>query len=254
MRRRLLRKLPPLTREAYDRAFDTERARAYPAVDALEKEFGYAIDRARLEGAARVLACPVKPNPPCWQHGRVLYALVRKYLAGRPTEAPDVRMLPTYQFLDIGTAKGFSALVMVWAVRDSGVPRVRISSCDVLDPAVSGFRNSVTDIGSDGLTLADYLAPWPEAQTVGFWGMKATEWLQRHGGRIHFAFVDGKHSTEAVAEEARLLSERQQPGDIVLFDDLQMIAVRKGVAKLTGYDMRILQASHERGYMLAVKR
>lgn len=253
MIRRRIKALPPLTREMYDRAFEKERARVYPPVDAFEREQGYALDRAKMEEAARVLACPVKPNPPCWQHGRILYAVVRKYLEGRPT-AGHPSLLPRYRFLDIGTAKGFSALVMLWAAQDSGVPRVRISSVDVLDPAVPSLRNSVADIGSNGLTLAEYLAPWPEAQQVGFWGMTAVDWLSRHPDRIHLAFVDGKHSTEAVAEEARLLSERQKPGDVILFDDLQMTPVRKGVGRLAGYDMRMIHAAPERAYMLAVKR
>lgn len=248
------RALPPLTREQYDEAFETERRRRYPPVDAFEREQGYAVDRAKLEQAARVLACPVKPNPPCWQHGRVVYAVCRKYLEGRPTEAADVRMLPTLQFLDIGTAKGFSALCMRWAVMDSGVQRVRIASTDVLEPERPGFRNSIMDIGAEPLRLADYLKPWPEAQAIGFWGMRGVDWLKRGKGRINLAFIDGKHSTDAVAEEAALISQRQMPGDIMLFDDLQMIPVRKAVGTVTGYAMRMIHAAPERAYMLAVKR
>ena len=56
-----------------------------------------------VEAAARVLACPLKANPPNWQHGRVLYAGYRAYLAGLQR-----RVL----LLDIGTAKGFSAAAM----------------------------------------------------------------------------------------------------------------------------------------------
>ncbi len=68
------------TREAYEAAFQTARLLEYPEVDAFEKRMGYAIQRDRLENAARVLACPLKTSPPHWQHGRVIYAATRKYL------------------------------------------------------------------------------------------------------------------------------------------------------------------------------
>jgi len=238
--RKAPRALP--TREQYDAAFQAERAREYPAVDAFEREYGYAVDRARLEDAARALACPVKPHPPNWQHGRILYALARDYLNDH-----DGKM----RFLDIGTAKGFSALVMAWAVKDSG-RKVRITSCDVLEPKQPMYRNSVADL--DGpKTLAEYLAPWPEAAVVGFWGIKAADWLRRSEGRVHLAFVDGKHSTEAVIEEAELLAARQIKDDLVLFDDLQMLPVRKAFGRIEGYDRQEIRASRERVYGLAIR-
>jgi len=44
------------TRAEYDQAFALEQGAAYPAVDAFERACGYALDRGRLEEAARVLA------------------------------------------------------------------------------------------------------------------------------------------------------------------------------------------------------
>src|SRR3989304_7206134 len=76
-----------------------------PPVEAYEAAF--ALERTRLEAAARVLACPIKAGPPNWQHGRVLYALTRRYRL--TAEGP-------LYCLDIGTAKGFSALCLLWAV------------------------------------------------------------------------------------------------------------------------------------------
>jgi len=43
------------------------------------------------------------------------------------------------------------------------------------------------------------------------------------------AFVDGKHSREAVSGEWRRLATRQQSGDVAIFDDLQMPPVRMGL-------------------------
>jgi hypothetical protein len=70
---------------AYQDAFELERQQAYPVVDAFEARMGYALAKDRYEAAARVLACPVKRNPPNWHHGRIIYAAARKYLDGKPS-------------------------------------------------------------------------------------------------------------------------------------------------------------------------
>ena len=47
----------------YARIFDEERQHVYPVIDAVEQACGVAIDRGRLEAAARVLACPLQGAP-----------------------------------------------------------------------------------------------------------------------------------------------------------------------------------------------
>src|SRR6185369_15064920 len=96
-----------ITRRQYDKAFIEERMSEYPMIDDYEKSCGFALNRHKLEEAARVLACPVKKNPPNWQHGRVIYSTLRSYM----TETTCVNPL---HILDVGTAKGFSALCALW--------------------------------------------------------------------------------------------------------------------------------------------
>lgn len=119
----------------YQAAFERERVNAYPAIDELEARSGYALERSRLEIAAKHLACPVKRNPPNWQHGRVIYALLRRYLAARTGFV---------SLLDIGTAKGFSALCMAFALADAGMDGA-ITSLDVVDPDARVPRNSIAE-------------------------------------------------------------------------------------------------------------
>ena len=52
------------TSSDYARVFAEECDRAYPAITQFETECGFAIQKGRLESAARTLACPVKVNPP----------------------------------------------------------------------------------------------------------------------------------------------------------------------------------------------
>jgi hypothetical protein len=238
--------------DKYAAAFHQERLVEYRVIDAIEQRCGYALDRQRIEGAARVLACPVKKSPPNWQHGRVLYALARRRLFDLPD---DVLVM-----LDIGTAKGFSALCMRWAIDDTAdtegsvtIYRGWVFSVDVLDPKESVSRNTVAEV--DGLkTLGEILAPWPEAQSITFLKSTGQKWLQEHPERVHVAFVDGKHSYEAVSWEGALLAERQQSGDLAMFDDVQMDGVAKAVKELRAYDIEYVDVLRNRRYAIGVRK
>ena len=233
----------------YQAIFDAERVKEYPIVDAFEQRMAYAIDRSKLEAAARVLACPLKKSPPNWQHGRVLYAVARKYWQEHASEC--------HLSVDIGTAKGFSALCAVWARLDSEAPVSLVWSCDVIDPDARVSRNTVAEV--DGLkTLSETLEPWPEAISIEFWKMTGVELLKhasKQGQRIGIAFVDGKHSGHVVAEEGHLLSLLQRPGDLVIFDDVHLDDVNKAVISLSDlYELETLRILPNRAYAIGVRR
>lgn len=211
------------TRDRYTEAFAQARVLHYPALDALEARLGHAIDREWVDEAGRVLCCPIKSAPPHWQHGRLIYAVVRDYLATTPITAAAA--------LDIGTAKGFSALCSRKAFLDAGVP-CRLTSVDVMPPSARCYRNSVAEVEGGLKTLAEILAPWPEAADITFLESTGIEWLKRRADRVHVAFVDGKHTGEAVRQEGKLLSKLQQPGDLAIFDDCQMPPVSQAVVSL----------------------
>ena len=227
----------------YARIFEEERQREYPVIDAFEHRMGYAIDRARLEGAARVLACPLKSNPPNWQHGRVIYAAARRYLSTRSDWTLCV---------DIGTAKGFSALCLRWALNDAGVDGY-VFSVDVIDPESRVRRNTVSEV--DGYrTLAEIMEPWADAlRGVTCACLTGVESLNAQA-RVHVVFVDGKHQYEVVRREVALIRAKQQPGDLAIFDDLQIPGVHQAVATLQGYDVEDVSLPNGRRYAVAVRR
>lgn len=237
------------TAEAYAAAFDTEREQSYPAIDAFEARMGAMVDRDDLVTAARVLACPVKAHPPNWQHGRVLYAAARHALEGAIRAGLNGHPVT---LLDIGTAKGFSALVLRWALRDAGIAG-RVISLDVIDPFARVRRNTVAEV--EGYkTLAETLAPWREAQLIEFVQSDSRAWLTAHTDRIHVAYVDGKHTYEAVSWDAALLAGRQKAGDLTVFDDVQIPGVAKAVRELRSYTVEYLAAKPERCYAIARRR
>lgn len=231
-------------RERYDAAFAAARDLVYPELDALEARLGHALDRTWLDEAGRVLCCPIKASPPHWQHGRVLYAVARDYLARSPQ--------PAYRLLDIGTAKGFSALCLRKACLDAYAP-CAVTSVDVMPPNARCYRNSVAEV--DGLkTLAEILAPWPEAADIKFVGSTGIEWLSSEPERIHLAFVDGKHTGDVVRKEGKLLAACQQSGDVVIFDDCQMPQVSVAVVSLEEWYRIEYVKAEPREYAIARRR
>ena len=227
----------------YRQLFGAEAEQVYPAVDDFEQRMGYAIDRDRLEDAARVLACPLKKNPPNSQHGRVLYALARNYLQGQV----DVNIL------DIGTAKSFSALCLLWALRDTDIIGT-VTSVDVIDPNERVRRNTVAEV--DGYkTLYETLEPWPESKAIVFKKRTGAEELADSRSRIHICFIDGKHDGKIVATEGYLLAQRQVVGDLVMFDDVHIPDVWEAVRTLKPkYELERLQILPHRAYAIGVRR
>lgn len=234
--------------ENYRRAFITENLVMYPSIDAYERSCGFALDKTKLLNAARVLACPVKANPPNWQHGRVLYSTLCKFLTNQDTP---------WFILDVGTAKGFSALCMLWALQYTGFTQDNweIHSLDVIDPNARIRRNTVAET-TGLLTLYETLEHWKESSLIQFHGINSLEWLKQNSKRrINFAFLDGKHKYEVVAQELDMLSKLQKPGDMIVMDDLQVPGVLEAAQKASGlYHIEQLQASGRRVYGIATRR
>lgn len=222
-------------RAKYLEAFKAEAARTYPAIDQLIAMFG-GYELPSLATMARDLACPLKEHAPNWQHGRVLYAMARNYLArarvaARENEGGEWPIAP-FLFLDIGTAKGFSALCLFWALSETGAAG-EVHSFDVVDPAERVARNSIAEL--DGLrTVEEFIAPHLPAETRGALychkhpGMLFDEKVPE--GRINIAFVDGKHKRTDVLAEAMKIGGRQAMTDFILFDDWQVPGVKEGIS------------------------
>lgn len=237
-----------LTTKQYDAIFEEERRRSYPTVDSYVRQFGVDIDKQKLESMARTLACPFKVNPPNWQHGRVVYTTLRSFLERAGLDQ-------VYPVLDIGTAKGFSACVMSHAIADAK-SLCTVVSVDIVDPRSRVSRNSVAEIG--GLkTVEEFTRDHLNHDVpVAFYGRGSVEWLNfamAGNLRVPFAFVDGKHTYEAVCFESAALRQLQAPGDVVIYDDVQIEPVGRAVRSIKGYAMMYLDIG-PRTYAIAVRQ
>lgn len=232
------------TPEAYAAAFEAERKNSYPVIDALETRYGYAIDRELLESAARVLACPLKRNPPNWQHGRVVYALARHRLA-----MGSVDML-----FESGTAKGFATVCMAHACWDAGMAHTSIWSRDIIDPNSAEPRNSVMDGQVDNIW--GYVRPFlPPAAMIAFTQVGDDAHFVLSPRRISFAFVDGAHTFEGVKADITMIVPRQREGDLILFDDFHLPPVADAVLACLPEDYVVerVKLKENREYAIAVK-
>jgi predicted O-methyltransferase YrrM len=237
-----------LTTKQYDAIFEEERRHSYPVVDSYVRQFGVDIDKQKLESMARTLACPLKVNPPNWQHGRVIYTTLRAFLERAGFDV-------VYPILDIGTAKGFSACVMTHAIADARSP-CTVVSVDMVDPRSRVSRNSVAEI--DGLKTVEEFTRDHAARGVplAFYGRGSVEWLNfalSGNLRVPFAFVDGKHTYEAVCFESAALMQLQRPGDVVIYDDCQIEPVGRAVKAIKGYSVMHLDIG-PRTYAIAVRQ
>lgn len=205
---------PRADRDKYLQLYHEARKVSYPEIDAFETQQGFASDREWIDSLALHTQIVVKKSKLNYQHGRLLYAKLRRYLADLPIQTAPVTIFET------GTARGFSALCMSKALIDSNVCG-QIVTLDVLPHNTQMLWNCIDD--HDGpKTRQQLLALWPEElKRVMFIQGWTKSQLARTGlARIHFAFLDAQHTAQDVMAEYYYVRDRQQSGDIIVFDDV----------------------------------
>ncbi|HEU4661833.1 MAG TPA: class I SAM-dependent methyltransferase [Pseudolabrys sp.] len=240
---------PRADAEKYLKLFDSAKRTEYPEADAVERESGFAIDREWLHDVAlhtQVAIKSYKDGVIAYPHGRLLYSLLRRYIADN---RPDF-----INIAETGTARGFSALCMAKAIADSGI-HGRIVTIDLLPHVVPMYWNCIDD-HKGPRTRAELLSPWSDLlRHIVFLQGNSLELLLSVGvDRIHFAFLDACHIEIAVMAEFKAVEARQKPGDIIFFDDVTP-GVFPGVVKAIdrigrsgNYSFRRTMISDRRGY------
>ena len=242
---------PRASREEYLRLFAEARALEFPEVDAIEAETGFRIDRPWLDELALHTQIVKKASQLAYPHGRLLYSLLRQQVATLGMDFVSV--------LETGTARGFSALCMAKALADAGVDG-RIVTIDVLPHTRPQMWNCIDD-HSGKKSRAALLEPWAGlARRITFLQGDTLYLVPRVGlERIHFAFLDAQHIRSSVLAEFGAVRARQEPGDMVFFDDVTP-AVFPGVVDAVAqieaggdYRLRRLAISAQRAYAWAIR-
>jgi predicted O-methyltransferase YrrM len=239
----------------YEKIYIKEVGNTYPEIDKYEAGQVNKIETERLVKAAWYLANPLKKNPPCWQHGRLIYSTLSSYIAANYS-------MDGIECVDIGTAKGFSALMMQYAINDAAFDaKAQVHSTDVIPPYHRVRRNSVIEVGRENNypVLAEYLEPFPESKAIDFYDLSGADLLNLLSSsgieRINFAFVDGKHNHSSVLTESASIHSMSQPGDIIIWDDVQIPEVARAVRDMKNrYHQEYIGARAERRYCIGVRK
>ena len=224
-------------------------------INNLETQIGYSIDQKWLHELALITQITKKDSEINYQHGRLLYSVLKNYLDLHRNNQYPINILET------GTARGFSALCMAKALNEGGKIG-RIFSFDVLPHFTPMYWNNITDM--DGkLDRKSLLSKWEDLinKYIIFIQGNTKIMLGRiQLPRINFAFLDGAHTYEDVMFEFGKIKNRQMKGDVIVFDDYnpyQFKGLVKAVDQICeeyNYQRKNIVTNSDRGYVIASKK
>ncbi len=243
---------PQASREAYLDLHAQACALEFPQIDAIERCLGFAIDRQWMNSLALHTQVVIKKSRLNFQHGRLLYAVLRDYLSKAKTSGITI--------VETGTARGFSSLCMAKALDDAGRAGT-VVTFDILPHDQPIYWNCIDD-HEGKKSRRELLRPWQTlCEHIVFVRMDAATGLQRIAfPSVALAFLDASHTLEDVRREYLLLRDRQRAGDIIVFDDVTrelFPGVVEAIEQIENeglYDVQRLPLDDQRGYAVAIRR
>lgn len=243
---------PVASSALYEEKFEQYKNRRYRVADEIEGRTGFAIDPDWLDKLAFGTQVTVKKSDLNWQHGRVIYAAIRRHIAYRA----DFRA--PYTIFETGTARGFSAVCAARALIDANQAGM-VLTLDTLPHEIPMMWNVASDHDRGPISRDSLLDKYPtETQRKVF----VQGWTRRLLPRlslvnVDFAFLDAQHVFQEVLREYRWVAERQRAGGQILFDDVtpgKFDGVLKAVNLVERselYRVERIQMSTERAYAIA---
>ncbi len=238
-------------RETYLRLAQEAANRTYPEFMAQVREtYGKLPDKVWIDELARSTQVVNKSTQLLYVHGYLLYAALTHYLETHPH-------IKQVSILETGTARGFSSVCMAKALDDTARSG-RILTIDVLPATKPIFWNCIHDV--DGkqtrLQLLEQWQPLVENYIVFIQGFAALVMAQLGLHRVHFAFLDGEHTYDALSRELAYVAAHQKHGDMIVCDDYtpqQFPGVVQAVdefLKNNPYTSTIFETPKGRAYMV----
>jgi len=234
------------SKEQYLNLFETERVAVYPEIDILEKKIGYSINKDWLDNLALHTQVVIKKSKINYQHGRILYSYLRKYLYYNNNIV----------ILETGTSRGFSSLCMAKALYDSK-KYGKIYTIDIIPNDLPMIWNCIDD-HEKKKTRVELLSPWKHLLPyISFLHGKSKRVLHSLTlERINFAFLDAMHKWKDLHLEFKYVEKRQIKNDLIVFDDVtkgqfdEVIKYLKYIESLNKYKIKYLQSNSKRGYAI----
>lgn len=150
------------------------------------------------------------------EHGQLLYGLVRR-----------LRRQPSVAILDVGTARGFSAISMARALLDGGLEH-RVVSIDVIghdEPTDWHSRRKhdpADPLAGRAVSRAEIWRYYPdEAACIRALQGRSRDVLENWTfGPVGLAFIDGEHTYRSVKNDLESLERLMAPGAAIVLDDV----------------------------------
>ncbi len=240
--------------EDYENIHNLSKNKIYIDVDKLERKFQFKINKIFFENLAFHTQVVIKKNELNYQHGRVLYTYLSNYIFRNKSKNSNINILET------GTARGFSSVCMSKALLDSKTSG-KIFTIDILPHNVKMVWNCPKDL-QEKSTRSDILKEWMnELSNIVFLTGSSKNVLNKlFLNRVHFAFLDGLHTYNAVKYEFDYINARQITGDIIIFDDVVknkyngVVRCINDIKKLNIYNIDLLKISNFRTFAIATKK
>ena len=243
--------------EDYLKLADKAKNQNYSEVKFYEDNKGVAIDKFWLDNLALYTKITIKKSELCYAHGRILYTTLSNYLSKKSKKLCKEKIF----ILETGTAKGFSAICMAKALKDNNKDGL-IVTFDVIPHNIKMFWNSISDIINGPQTRAQLLKNWKslcQKYILFHQGYTRLELAKVQLERIHFAFLDGAHTYNDVMFEFNQIQNKQNSGDIIVYDDYcqknfpGIVKAVDEICKNNNYNKEIIRSSSERAYVIATK-
>lgn len=170
----------------------------------------------------------IKQSTNSFLHGHLLSSYLRRYLASSDASHLNI--------LDIGTARGFSALCMAHCLSTEQYPG-KVFTLDILPNRTPMLWNGPTDISHGEIDRLQLLSPWKDLvdQYLVFLASPSYHALKILDlPVIHFAYIDGSHYFSDVRIEIDYVVSRFDQRSVLIFDDYDT-SLFPGVVKAVNY-------------------
>jgi predicted O-methyltransferase YrrM len=165
-----------------------------------------------INHAALICQVTIKSSDIDYSHGFLLVSLIKKIK--RDSNLRDFR------YLETGTARGFSAVVVAKVAQDL-FQDYRVTTIDVLQHETKRYWNSIGD-SKGRRSRPELLEPYRDLlPRINFLTTRAVRYMREHESeRFHLVFLDAQHTHKDVRREFNWVAKKQKSGDVIFIDDV----------------------------------
>ena len=165
-----------------------------------------------------------------------------------------------YRILEVGTARGFSSIVMSKAISDSN-KKGNIITIDIIPNKKKIYWNTIDDLKGPQ-TRENLLKNYKKyTKIIKFLTGNSLHIIKKiKFKRFNFIFLDGNHDFYNVKKEYDLVKKLQKKSDILLLDDVTIgsfdgiVQLLKIIKKENKYIIRKIISNPVRGYAILTKK